>query len=140
MDRSYTVHNYPCCAMTINSLFNYRIVRDSVVEVSSVSFHKPLLKCAEVTIPKALSLIGEQEINESVELRFGAQNNSSDRSGLFKSLIFAKTKKGVEAKVYNAFIDTLGQKWLFVKLNYKDIIQEERFRKTSTLGWIKTPN
>lgn len=143
-NNSVIIYNYPCCAMTVNTLSYYRILGDSLEALTGFSYHTYNLSKTKTKIfPSKLKPGKIIPLKYSTVIRMAAIDSVFQNAVGIKSVEIAKTKDGAQVKIYNTYTDKLKQKWLYVKIPYSDIIYDGSVKtngqKTQLFGWIKEP-
>jgi len=136
-NRSIIIYVYPCCGRLVNTVKQLTVSKDKVSLSAAVSFN--LAELNAQFLPSKIKAGKTIEFKFSQEIKMAPQETIFENPYELKSLVIARTKDGAPAKIYGFYIDSAKQKWLFVKLNYEDIIVEDNTHKFSILGWIKEP-
>ncbi len=138
-----TLYKYPCCSMIDNTLLRYRILTDSLVEQSGVSFFfspvfKALGKDYELILPKKTKTENDYVMKAGSSIYYLPKDSLKENA--FISEAFAGTIKAESlVTAYASATDKNGLLWLYVAVP-KDAVSLENNKTPAypLMIWVKS--
>ncbi len=136
-----TIYKYPCCAMTENTIINFKIKRDSLLENFGFNFFyspilKPISKDYDFNLPAKLKAGKEYTLQVNSGINY-VPKDSLENPMFIKKSLFGYTNGETHIISYASITDKKGIQWIYCKIPKESVLLTDKKIEYPLLVWVK---